>query len=638
MRGLATTMLCLATILAWGWGCRGQAPTSAASVPATRTVSGAVETTKGQPAVQGPASDTRPMGIGLSQVVDWSTQFPFINLVKQARSWVFHEPGKAWGKGARAPVDERGWIRSLNKGQRAELIVLIAEGGTVPFERFAVSWKGQGSLRYRGNAKRVGKGPTGFNDTVQLTAPNGRHYFAIELMSTNPADPLRDIVVVAEKFVVLHQKGERFNPDWLARLKPFRSLRFMDWMQTNNAWSSSWSKRAQVADLSYRGRGVPLEVMIDLANQLQVDPWFTLPHLADDAYIRAFAELVKTRLQPGRVAWFEHSNEVWNWMFGQAKHANAAGRIRWRDTSVLGPALKELSSGRTKKTDLSVLDKAKMAPDLEMVLKDLVQAGLHQRFIEIAPAGPRRQQALHYLLSRMLGAAPGNSYVQHNGMRAAQLCDIVKKEVFVGSTNRVRCVIALQTANYGLVDSALRCPNWSQAPCVDHGFDALAVTGYLGVSATTGRNAAVIKRWSNEGDKGVRALVAELRQQNKLPDAPTDLAQVTRHFKHHAKVAKQYGLQLVAYEGGQHLTAGALQKDKKVLAMLKAASAHPDMGLLYGDLLDAWKAAGGTMFMHFVDVSACSRSGCWGAMENYEDAAPKYQALVDWSAAHPRWW
>ncbi len=584
-----------------------------------------------------PSTDSRSLGIGLSEVVDWGTQFPFINLVKQARPWVFHKQGKAWGKGPRAPMDSRGWIQSLGKDQSAELIVLIAKG-TVPFKRFAVTWKGQGRFRYRGNVQRVGAGPKGFKDTVELTKPQGQHYFAIELMTTDASDPLRDIEVVAEKFVAPHQEGERFNPDWLAKLKPFRSLRFMDWMQTNNSYAKSWQRRARVEDLSYRSRGVPVEVMVELANLMDIDPWFTLPHLADDAYFRSFAELVKARLEPERVAWFEHSNEVWNWGFAQTHYANAAGRIRWRKKSVLGAALRELRSGRTQKTDLTVLKNGKMAPDLDGVLEDLAQAGLREKFIKSTPAGPKRQKALRYLLSRMLGAAPGNAFAQHNGVRAAQLCDIVKTQVFVGSTHRVRCVIAPQTAYHELVESVLGCPDWSQAPCVAHGFDALAVTGYLGVLATTGRNSEVIKRWSGQGDKGVRALIAELRAHDKLPDPSTDLAEVTRHFQYHAKVAKKYGLQLVAYEGGQHLTAGALQKDQQVLAYLKAVNAHPDMGLLYRDLLNAWKKAGGTQFMHYVEMSACSPYGCWGAMENYGDEAAKYRALVDWGTAHPKWW
>ena len=64
-----------------------------------------------------------------------------------------------------------------------------------------------------------------------------------------------------------------------------------------------WADRPQPGDAVYTSdRGVPVERMIDLANVLQADPWFCIPHLAEDDYVRQFATLVKARLDPRRVA------------------------------------------------------------------------------------------------------------------------------------------------------------------------------------------------------------------------------------------------------------------------------------------------------------------------------------------------
>lgn len=636
-------LLALGLLLSLG-ACRNQAgsgttppsPPDVAIAPAQATLQSAPAPLSAEPA----APDPRPLGMGLSQVVEWTTQLPFINLVKQARPWTFHEQGRPWGQGRPAPVDEQGWIQSLEPGQRAELIVLIA-AKTVPFDRFLVTWKGQGSFRYRGNAQRAGAGPEGFKDLVQLGAPDGQHYFALEISETDPQDPLRDFVIIPEPFLDNWRKNERFNPDWLERLKPFRLLRFMDWMQTNNSRQSTWAERPRVEDLSYRARGVPVEVMIELSNQLGADAWFNLPHLADDAYVRAFAEVVKTELNPQRIAYFEHSNEVWNWMFGQAKYANATGRMMWRDKGVVAAALGELAVGRTKKLDLSVLDKARQAPDLAQVERDIAEYGLQRRLAQVSGTPKNKQDALRYVLSRMLGAAPGNAYMQYNGMRAAQICDVLKKEVFAGVTERVRCVVGVQTANHGLAEPALLCPNWSEAPCVGHGIDTLAITGYVGHNLVTARNAATLRKWAGEGEAGAAKVVAELSGARRLPDPPAPLQWVARDFEFHAGLAKRYGLQLVAYEGGQHIVASGvpeLRDDARVLDLLEAANGHPDMGKLYLELLDAWKAAGGGLFVHYVDVSPCSKSGCWGALQRYDQTAPKYEALKTWSLAHPRWW
>ena len=62
-----------------------------------------------------------------------------------------------------------------------------------------------------------------------------------------------------------------------------------------------------------------------LANDLQADPWFTLPHLADDDLVRTYAEIVRDGLDPGLRAHVEFSNEIWNWQFAQAHWAEAQG-------------------------------------------------------------------------------------------------------------------------------------------------------------------------------------------------------------------------------------------------------------------------------------------------------------------------
>jgi hypothetical protein len=65
--------------------------------------------------------------------------------------------------------------------------------------------------------------------------------------------------------------------------------------------------------------------MVGLANALRVDAWFTMPHLADDEYVRNFARYVLDHLDPKLKAYVEYSNEVWNSRFAQAHHARDQG-------------------------------------------------------------------------------------------------------------------------------------------------------------------------------------------------------------------------------------------------------------------------------------------------------------------------
>src|SRR5262249_35823308 len=84
--------------------------------------------------------------------------------------------------------------------------------------------------------------------------------------------------------------------------------------------------RPRPAHATFSGRGVPVELLVDLANRLKADPWFCMPHLADDDFVRQFAAMVKARLDPSLKVYLEYSNESWNSMFGQSGHVARTGR------------------------------------------------------------------------------------------------------------------------------------------------------------------------------------------------------------------------------------------------------------------------------------------------------------------------
>jgi hypothetical protein len=77
--------------------------------------------------------------------------------------------------------------------------------------------------------------------------------------------------------------------------------------------------------------------MLQLANQLEVDPWLCVPHRATDEYIAEYAKLVKTQLHPRRHVYVEYSNELWNWGFLQSQ---------WMLRSQLAGHLVEARGGR----------------------------------------------------------------------------------------------------------------------------------------------------------------------------------------------------------------------------------------------------------------------------------------------------
>lgn len=145
-----------------------------------------------------------------------------------------------------------------------------------------------------------------------------------------------------------------FNPDYLNFLKDFRVVRMMNLMEASPSGMTcvqtaadnpnsfirdsagkyvydqaclnedfTWDKRSKLDDavwgasantarIKRYGRGVPLEVQVELANQLNAHPWFNIIHNATDTYAREFANYVSANLKPGLKAHVEYSNEIWN--------------------------------------------------------------------------------------------------------------------------------------------------------------------------------------------------------------------------------------------------------------------------------------------------------------------------------------
>jgi hypothetical protein len=103
------------------------------------------------------------------------------------------------------------------------------------------------------------------------------------------------------------------------------------------------------------------------------------------------------------------------------------------------------------------------------------------------------------------------------------------------------------------------------------------------------------------------------------------------------EVADQYGLKLVAYEGGQHMVGvGGAENNEDLTQLLHAANAHPRMGKIYDEYLAAWTKEGGDLFCNFSSVGRWSKWGSWGVLQYHDDnpaQSPKFMALLRWAKA-----
>jgi len=113
------------------------------------------------------------------------------------------------------------------------------------------------------------------------------------------------------------------------------------------------------------------------------------------------------------------------------------------------------------------------------------------------------------------------------------------------------------------------------------------------------------------------------------------LPESTGRIDKHAEVARDFKLDLVAYEGGQHLNAlGEAQTNKQLIELLCQANRDPRMGMIYKDYLDHWTRAGGKLHNLFNSVGRYGRYGFWGLLETVTQdpaTAPKYLAALKWA-------
>ncbi|MFY0682138.1 MAG: calcium-binding protein [Thalassovita sp.] len=273
------------------------------------------------------------MAMGLNGISDWSTQYPFLDLMKSARPWVGHKPGEWGGMDANqmradGHLSPSGWPLRMPPGiEKIETFVLteLPPQAQTFAGRYQLTYEGTGTVQLFGRATEIQSQP----GEIQFSFTPGEGLVAISISQIDESDPIRNIRVLHTRHLALDTLGAQFNPDWLALVQDFRVLRFMDWMQTNGSLIETWDERPQPSDYTYAWRGTPIETMVDLANLVGADPWFNMPHLAEDAYVTAFATQVKTELRPDLKAYVEYSNEVWNFIFPQAIWAGEQAEERW---------------------------------------------------------------------------------------------------------------------------------------------------------------------------------------------------------------------------------------------------------------------------------------------------------------------
>ncbi len=552
-------------------------------------------------------NDGSILGTNLAEVADWSASYPFVDAFKSSRPWIT-QSDSSWNtwESDKLDLDEHGWVRSLPASNSTEenfrfvgTLMLREIDGNYPSGEYIVLYDGEGTIEYDFTASSNNFGAlmgadSGINhpSTNWVTSAKNNeitYIFAAQkdetqsspgrdVLNVSPdsngiylkiaeTDPngtgnyIRNIRVIMPGFEESYQ-DEVFHPHFLDAIENYHELRFMDWMRTNDSTQSGWADRPLPTDASFASSaGVPLETMVALANELEADPWFNMPHLATNDYIESFAALALEALYPGQKVYVEYSNEVWNSQFEQAQWVENAGIAEW------------------------------------------AQSPVH----------------------------PYQKRLNWHGKRTAEMCDIWE-EAWGSQADRVICVMGAQAVNQWGGNQSLDCPLWDEAPCHDHNVDAIAIAPYFGHYLGLPANFDVVENWLEEPDGGLELLFTEIITGGLIPNAPSQtgaLQNAIDHINNYADVAQERQIQMIGYEGGQHLTGiGSVAYQPEMVSLFAQANRDPRMGEIYEVYLNSWQEAAGSAFAHYLAVEKSDMWGNWGALESLmADSSPKYDAM-----------
>ena len=514
-----------------------------------------------------------PMGINTNEIMDTVASIPFIDVFKTSLPF---EEGRPWITKGKITYDKDGWPKNLNGGQVGTRFLHEVPGKAAPAGNYTVLYDGEGMLTYSDDAKLIHREKG--KDIISIVASRSgrKDELRVKLIikHSNPSNYLRNIRVVMPGGVCAnnpyvrvgskkqcrrsqflsfekHHASLIFNPAYMNYMKDFKVIRFMNMSGITRNPLSEWSKRPKVNNTTWGGkeglRGAPIEIMVALANKLNADAWFSIPHKANNDFVRRQARYVKQNLKPGLKAYVEYTNEAWNSIFTQSHYVKDMGERM------------QLDEDRDK--------------------------GGYKYF----------------------------------SLRSVQIFDMWEREF--GGTDRIVRVMGSWVGWTRLSEMLLSYRNAYKKT------DAIAIAPYFEPSLKNSKKAKNVNQ--------IFKMIYDPKERRSIPE-------VIKQIKKNAVLAAKFGVELIAYEGGQHLVDWKSRNvNSHPTKLFIAANKDWRMAKAYSDFLRGWKNNGGKLFVNFSAPRTYQWFGSWGTKEYITQPtskAPKHKAIMDFARRNPCWW
>lgn len=518
---------------------------------------------------------------GLTSVADWETSQPFLDIARKMRPF-FSFAGDEWESRSHEELradgvfDADGYPTRIPDGMTGVRTIWAWDPASAGASRagiYVLAHAGQGTINLGGDAKILNKSSS---RVVFENASGGA--FWLDITATNPQNPIRALSIVRAEDLALSQAGAIFNPDWLSLVADARELRFMDWMQTNGSSLTSWSDRPTLGAASWNEAGVPVEIMVRLANEAGVDPWFTMPHAADDDFLRQFATYVRDNLDPRLKAHVEYSNEIWNGAFPQFHWLREQAIAEWGDDI-------------SEDWEAIFAYHSKRATHAALIWQEVYGDAAEDRLVNVMGT----QATVTWMTEVSLAATAWKDREPDTFTPPAAVFEEVAATTYFGGS-----LIAEPDSRRDLTTLALqqgdRAYPWL--------YDQLALP--------------------NRSTDSVPAVLASLTEQSNLAHdngLRFTLYEGGQHVHH------SFGVDGLSDAQAEAMT-----------SFLGGFVRSPEMAALYSLLWDGWRKIGDGPFMQFTEMGAPSRWGSWGTLAWPGDNTPRSRFLLSKQAEGGSWW
>lgn len=557
--------------------------------------------------------------------------------------------------GEQVKFDQHGWPIAIPKGQTARTKLFQGtHQGAIPDGIYTVVYEGKGIIFFSGGAlkkqKRIGE--NAFELTIQTQDADKdaeANSLNIVIAETSVKSPIRNIQVIMPGGICRDQNKQitdpidtinakdnpfirvenqqscptrtqyvsfkslleanrnfiAFNPDYLQHLRPFQVLRLMNLMEASpsfpcrnlkdEAYQSclmadiTWQDRTSMTDAAWGGsartpheyhKGIPVEVLAALTNQLDINPWFTLPHYADDEYVSEFAVYMAKNLNQNLQVYIEYSNETWNPGFWGHYYTQQKG----------------------------------------------LEAKLNQT-PSLYASDPNRD---------------GNYFarLRYYTQRSLEIFTLWQ-QAFKDNNRPVENIVEVLGTQQGdtiLTEEMLKYENASEK------VDAIAMAPYF--FGCIDRNVPICRQAEHvlSEVENIDDIFKILHTEYEPPYTgdPSAIEGTMDKVRRQAKITSQYGVELITYEGGQHLTImgsmGDLPQEEKIRlrGLFKEANRDPRMKEAYLSLLEHWydmhnEYGNVGLFTLYTSAQSFYDYGNWGIQEYLNqprEDAPKYDAIM----------